>query len=149
MKINENLGNYVCLTDMHKYFQELNYFSIGVGIHVFNGEPRGSLLNNGLVVSNDSDSKFHLRFFCRSDSMSNNTGELIGLHNSTLTNSSPFNTSSPQPGELLVFVDNHTHLPQSHQGVYTCRTSMQNGDVRKINIGIYPSGFKGKLLQML
>ena len=109
--------------------------------------PKGSFLNNELVVSDDSDSKFHLRFFCRSDSMSNNSGELIGLNNRTLTNSRPFNISTPQPGELLVFVDNHTRLTPSHQGVYTCRISMENGDIKKINIGLYPSSFKGKPLQ--
>ena len=119
--------------------------SLGAGIHVFNGVPKGSLTNNGLVVSNNSDSLFHLRFFCRSDSMSNNIGELVGLHNRTLTNNHPFNISTAQPGELLVFVNNHTHLTPSHQGVYTCRIPIENGTIRNINIGIYPSEFKGKL----
>ena len=127
-----------------KSSRSVHLYSVGAGIHVFNGVPKGSVQNNEPVTANDSDSMFHLRFFCRSDSMSNNAGELIGLHNSTLTNSHPFNISTPQPGELLVFVDNHTRLTPSHQGVYTCHISMENGDIKKKNIGVYPSGFNGK-----
>ena len=142
------IGNYNRIA-LHKTKRSnsVHLYSVGAGIHVFNGIPKGSFLNNELVVSDDSDSNFHLRFFCRSDSMRNNSGELIGLNNHTLTSRHPFNISTPQPGELLVFVDSHTHLTPSHQGVYTCHISMQNGDIKEMNIGIYPSGFKSKSSQ--
>ena len=119
----------------------------GAGIHVFNGVPIGSLPNNGLVSFNPNH-MFRLRLICRSDSMMENVGIFIGLNGSRIVtqNSSFFEVSNPQPGELSVvnFVANSTALNASGQGVYTCRIPLQSGQIRELNIGIYPSGFTGK-----
>ena len=75
-------------------------------------------------------------------------GMLIGLGGSHIVapNTSVFEISNPQPGELNVanIVANSNDLTVSEQGVYTCRIPLQNGETREINIGIYPSGFKSK-----
>ena len=119
----------------------------GAGIHVFNGGPyeKGtSLPNNGLVVSLDEEHGYRFRFFCRSDSMEENVGMLIGLDGRTaVTTNSYFNIDNPQPGELTVnnTVDHETPFPASEQGVYTCRIPLDSGEQRDINIGLYPSGF--------
>ena len=124
------------------------YTLIGAGIHVFNGGPYSeptSLANNGLVISDlkHKYNQYHFRFFCRSDSMRENVGKLIGLNGRTaITSNSFFNIDNPQPGELTV--DNTVYLqpfPASKQGVYTCRIPLASGEQREINIGVYPSGF--------
>ena len=78
--------------------------------------------------------------------MMRNVGELIGLDGRAIVNSSFFEISNSQPGELRVvnFVSNSTDLPASGQGVYTCRIPLQNGETREINIGIYSSGYSSK-----
>ena len=120
----------------------------GAGIHVFNGVPIGYLPNNGLVSLHPNHMIFRLHLFCRSDSMMENVGIFIGLDGSRIVthNSSFFEVSNPQPGELSVvnFVANSTALNASGQGVYTCRIPLQSGQIRELNIGIYPSGFTGK-----
>ena len=71
--------------------------------------------------------------------MEENVGELIGLNGSVIHNSSFFEILKSQPGEILVqnsFSD-HTSLPPSEQGVYTCRILLNNREVKEINIGIY------------
>ena len=120
---------------------------IGAGIHVFHGGPykQGtSLPNNGLVVSLSDGAKYRFRFFCRSDSMEENVGELIGLDGRTaVTTNSYFNIDNPQPGGLQVnnTVNHDIPLPASEQGVYTCRIPLESGEQREINIGLYPNGF--------
>ena len=118
----------------------------GAGIHVFRGIPTGSFTNNSLVSLNTMDMTFRLRFFCRSDSMMEGVGELIGLDGSLFGNSILFGISNPQPGELSVvnFVTNSTDLTAGEQGVYTCRIPLQSGEMMEISIGIYPSGFTSK-----
>ena len=118
-------------------------------MHVFFGTPNVSLPDNGLVVSDNLGSAVRLRFFCRSDSMSENVGQLIGLDGTTaITNSSFFQIAREQPGELLVrnAVGSQNALTASQQGVYTCRIPLQSGQMREINVGIYPTGFSSKLL---
>ena len=109
-----------------------------------------SLPNNGLVSFDLSDQTYRLRFFCRSDSMIEGVGKFIGLEGNPITkrNSSFFEISNPQPGEVSVvnFKANSTNLTASGQGVYTCRIPLQSGEIREINIGIYLSGFTGKCL---
>ena len=119
---------------------------VGAGIHVFNGIPSGSFSNNNLVTLDSMNTVFRLRLFCRSDSMMRNVGELIGVDESPIVNSSFFEISNPQPGELSVvnFVSNSTNLPAGEQGVYTCRIPLQSGEMKEINIGIYPSGYNSK-----
>ena len=117
----------------------------GAGIHIFDGLPRGSVPNNGLVVGDDSNSRFRIRAFCRSDSMMNNVGKLIGPEGNNIRTSDPFDNSNPQPGELVAIVFSNTTLTHRHQGVYTCRIPLASSVVNEINIGIYPSGFRSKL----
>ena len=120
--------------------------SIGAGIHVFQGIPRGSLPNNGLVSFLDRQSKntgLHLRLFCRSDSMTGNVGNLTGLIGTTVNSGSPFNISRPLPGELIV-ESNQSPLMADQQGVYTCHIPLANGtEMKEINIGIYSHDFNG------
>ena len=72
-------------------------------------------------------------------------GNPIATHNSIL-----FEISNPQPGEVSVVnvKANSTDLTASGQSVYTCRIPLQSGEIREINIGIYPSGFTGKCLPL-
>ena len=124
------------------------YFFIGAGIDVFNGiSPIGSQANNGLVRPIDTTSTnpetHRLRFFCRSDSMMMNVGELIGLGGTAITSSDVFEINTGRiAGELEVnnFVSSDD-VTSSEQGVYTCRIPLQSGETRSINIGIYPSAF--------
>ena len=73
-------------------------------------------------------------------------GTLIGQDGTDVTTRDVFNITNPQPGELLVESRpmNQSNLTASDQGVYTCRIPLQSGDIKNINIGIYPSGFRGK-----
>ena len=125
----------------------------GAGIHVFNGGPyeqSTSLPNNGLVVSLDEQRRYYrLRFFCRSDSMEENVGMLIGLDGRTaVTTNSYFNIDNPQPGELTVHNTSlETPLPASEQGMYTCRIPLESGEQKDINIGVYPIGFNSTFNQ--
>ena len=112
----------------------------GSGIHVFQGWPRGSLPNNGLVIANDSKD-YHMRFFCRSNSLNTPAGLLIGLN---VTVGNPLSISHPQPGELLSIVFPNVTFGENHQGIYTCRIPLASGVINDINIGIYPPGFISK-----
>ena len=117
------------------------------GVHVFSGTPRGNLPTNGLVISAASGTR--LRFFCRSDSMSESVGQLIGLDGTTaVTSNNFFEIARSQPGELMVrnAAGHQSALTASQQGVYTCRIPLQNGQMREINVGVYPNGFSSKLV---
>ena len=117
---------------------------IGAGIHVFNGIPKGSFPNNSLVSVNATDTLFHFRLFCRSDSMREDVGELIGLDGNPIDSQSNsfLDISHPQPGELrVVNKTSSTVLPADELGVYTCRIPLQSGEMKEISIGIYPGGF--------
>ena len=70
----------------------------GAGIHVFNGDPIGSLPNNGLVVSHDPGSGYRFRFSCRSDSVIRRAGQLIGLNGSTIARNIFLDIDHPQSG---------------------------------------------------
>ena len=124
------------------------YLYTDAGVHIFTGTPNGNLPDNGLVVSDNPGSGRRLRFFCRSDSMSENVGQLIGLDGTAFTSSSFFAISRQQPGEVSVenTVGSQNALQASQQGVYTCRIPLQSGQMREINVGIYPTGFSSKLL---
>ena len=120
----------------------------GAGIHVFRGAIfTGSQPNNGLVVSDDPGSGFRIRFYCRSDSLMFNIGELIGLDGTTFTGNDYLVFEPPEDGgEIRVenVVGSEQPLPASEQGVYTCRIPLQSGEIREINIGVYPIGFNCK-----
>ena len=124
------------------------YLYADAGVHVFSGSPSGNPPDNGLVVSDNPGSGRRLRFFCRSDSMSEDVGQLIGLDGTAITSSSYFAIAREQPGELSVTntVGSQSALTTSQQGVYTCRIPLQSGQMREINVGIYPAGFSSKLV---
>ena len=116
----------------------------GAGFHVFNGANRGSQPNNGLVVSANPGTGRRIRFFCRSDSLTQNVGELIGLDGNTFSGNDYLVFEPPDNGgELRIenVVDNEEPLPSSEQGIYTCRIPLQSGEMVMINIGVYPIGF--------
>ena len=121
----------------------------GAGIHVFRGTNTGSQPNNGLVVSDDPESSYRIRFYCRSDSLMFNVGDLIGLDGNNFTGNDYLVFEPPQDGgEIRVenIVGSEQPLPASEQGVYTCHIPLQSGEIREINIGIYPFGFNGRLI---
>ena len=70
-------------------------------------------------------------------------GELIGLDRTAITSSSVFDISNSNRGEVDVNnrVDLQDPLTASEQGVYTCRIPLESGEMREINIGIYPTTF--------
>ena len=121
------------------------FIFIGAGFHVFNGANAGSQPNNGLVVSNDPGSGFRIRFFCRSDSLTFNVGELFGLDGNTFSGNDYLAINNPaNGGELRIenVVGSQEPLPASEQGIHTCRIPLQSGVNVTINIGVYPIGFK-------
>ena len=125
------------------------YTSTDAGIHVFRGNSTGdlgSLSNNGIVIANNTDPEYRFHFTCRSDSMKENVGTLIRLDGTNVTTGGVFRITHPQAGELRVKSRpmNQSNLTASDQGVYTCRIPLQNGTIKDINIGIYPSGFSSK-----
>ena len=123
-------------------------FFSDAGIQIFRGIPRGNFpLTNGLVISdNPSGNDYRFRIFCRSDSMTGNVGEFIGLDGNVLSSNSIFSIANPQAGELRVQnrVGSQSSLTASQEGVYTCRIPLQNGEIREINVGVYSSGFNSE-----
>ena len=127
----------------------------GAGIYVFRGvltgrlQVPGSLPNNGFVISLSTTTDFYLRFICRSDSKAYNAGMLIGLDGTTITTNHIFviGHSLRIPGELRVENSPSQDNVTAHdQGVYTCCIPLQSGEMRDINIGIYPFGFSSEYL---
>ena len=80
--------------------------------------------------------------------MSRNVGQFIGLNGNALTSNSFFAIAGPQPGEITMVntVGSQSALTASQQGVYTCRIPLQSGEMRDINIGVYPNGFNSEYL---
>ena len=115
-------------------------------MQLFRGSPRGDLPNNGLAIFDDVSGGLRFRLFCRSDSMSENVGQFIGLNGNTLTSNSVFSIANPQPGELTIqnTVGSQSALTSGDQGVYTCRIPLQSGVIKELNVGIYPSGFNSE-----
>ena len=116
----------------------------GAGFHVFNGASTGSQPNNGLVVSANLESGRRIRFFCRSDSLTLNVGELIGPDGNTFSGNDYLAIEPPgNGGELRIenVVGSQQPLPASEQGIYTCRIPLQSGEMVMINIGVYTIGY--------
>ena len=109
--------------------------------------------NNGLVISLDTVLGRRFRFYCRSNSLTFDVGELIGLDGSLVVANSFFNFETPgNGGELRIEnrADFEVPLTASEQGVYTCRIPLEGGEeIREINIGVYPSGFSSELSKSL
>ena len=123
---------------------EAIFIFTGAGFHVFNGANTGSQPNNGLVVSANPESGHRIRFFCRSDSLTHNVGELIGPDGNTFSGNGYLAFETPASGgELRIMntVDSQQPLPASEQGIYTCRIPLQSGEMVMINIGVYPIGY--------
>ena len=116
----------------------------GAGFHVVNGADTGSQPNNGLAIFTNPGSGLRIRFFCRSDSLTFNVGELIGLDGNTFSGNDYLAFDTPtNGGELRIgnTVGSQQPLPASEQGVYTCQLPLQSGEIVMINIGVYPIGF--------
>ena len=126
-------------------------FTIGAGIHIFSGvSPIGSLSNNGLVrpayTTSADPGLRRLRFFCRTDSTVRDLGELIGPGGTAITSTDVFEINTDRIGgelEVLNLVGSND-VTSSEQGVYTCRVPLQSGEIREINIGIYPNVFNSE-----
>jgi len=106
-------------------------------------------MNNSCVVSdNPAGNDFRFRIFCRSDSMSGNVGQFIGLDGTPLSSNSFFAIARRQPGEISIqnTVGSQTPLTVRQQGVYTCRIPLQSGEICETNVGVYPRGFNSELL---
>ena len=75
-------------------------------------------------------------------------GELLGLDGIAITSSSIFDISNSNRGEVDVNnrVGSQDDLTASEQGVYTCRILLESGEMRVINIGVYPFGFTGEFV---
>ena len=80
--------------------------------------------------------------------MSRDVGQFIGLNGNALISNSFFAIARSQPGEITMVntVGSQNTLPASEQGVYTCRIPLQSGEMRDINIGVYPNGFNSEYL---
>ena len=77
--------------------------------------------------------------------MMSNVGMLIGPGGTNVTTGDVFTITHQQPGELRVENPlSQNALTASDQGVYTCRIPLLSGEMRDINVGIYPSGFNSK-----
>ena len=121
--------------------------SAGAGIHVYVGVSVGLLPNNGMVISTlRTPPRNRFSFQCHSDSMMSNVGMLIGPDGTTVTTGDIFEIVHLLRGALRVYNNGHRQnvLTTSDQGVYTCRIPLQSGELRDINVGIYPSGFSSK-----
>ena len=102
-----------------------------------------------IFSDNPAGNNFRFRIFCRSDSMSGNVGQFIGLDGTPLSsNNNVFAIARRQPGEITMenTVGSQTPLTVNQQGVYTCRIPLQSGEMREINVGVYPRGFNSELL---
>ena len=75
-------------------------------------------------------------------------GELIGLDGTAITSNNFVDIDNSDPGELDVNnrVGSQDPLTASEQGVYTCRIPLESGEMREINIGIYPNTFTCKFI---
>ena len=78
--------------------------------------------------------------------MSRDVGQFIGLDGNALTSNSNFAIARPQPGEIKIenTVGSQSAITASQQGVYTCRIPLQSGEMRDINVGVYPNGFNSE-----
>ena len=80
--------------------------------------------------------------------MMNNVGMLIGPDGTTVTSGDVFTIAHPRPGELKVqHTPTQNILTADDQGVYTCHIPLQSGEMRDINVGIYPSEFNSKYVE--
>ena len=70
-------------------------------------------------------------------------GALLGLGGFNITDSSVFDINNMNRGEVDVNnrADSQDPLTDEEQGVYTCRILLESGEMREINIGIYPTTF--------
>ena len=132
-------------------FNHNPFVLLGAGIYVSIGVawPYGSLPNNGLLVSMPADvnGSHRFRFFCRSDSTTENVGQFVGLNGSIITGNKFFSIDHFNlPGQLVVgnTVGFQDALPITEQGVYTCRIPLKSTEIKEINIGIYPYGFSSE-----
>ena len=77
--------------------------------------------------------------------MLENVGQFIRPDDTNFTSNDFFAIAHLLPGEMTIenIVGVQSALTASQQGVYTCYMPIYNGEIKKINIGIYPTGFSG------
>ena len=128
-------------------------FFTGAGIHLFDGtsDPASpgaqvSVANNALVIARAASFNFRLRIFCRSDAMMESSSrQIIGLDGNNIETAGPFLIERLNPGEItIVNTPSQSAMTSNEQGVYTCRIQLQSGEIRDVNIGIYPDGFSSE-----
>ena len=76
--------------------------------------------------------------------MMNNVGMLIGPDGTTVASGDVIQVEHHEQWQLHVYAYNV--LTANDQGVYTCHIPLQSGEIRSINVGIYPSGYSSKCL---
>ena len=78
--------------------------------------------------------------------MSENVGQFIDPEGNPLISNRYFVIAHGQPGEVTMENTDGSQdaLTTSQQGVYTCHIPLQNGEMRAINVGVYPSGFNSE-----
>ena len=95
-----------------------------------------------------------LRLECVSNSSQSRVGVITWPDGSTL----PLNYYTPdwrltnpfnRPGVLRLQTDYGSMMSSAVQGIYTCTIPDNNGKEYIINVGLYPSGFRGELCSML
>ena len=125
-------------------------FFTGAGIHIFDGtsDPafpgaQVSVANNALVIARANSLSNRLRILCRSDAIMESSSRQIIGRNGNIETAGPFLIERAQPGEITIIntPSQPAVVTASEQGVYTCRIQLQSGEIRDVNIGIYPDGF--------
>ena len=76
--------------------------------------------------------------------MMNNVGMLIGPDGTTVASGDVIEVLHHEHWQLCIYAYNV--FTANDQGVYTCHIPLQSGDIRSINVGIYPSRFSSKCL---
>ena len=121
----------------------------GAGIYITHSDDSvttGTQPNNSLVVVKAmSELEAHLKIDCMSNtSNENGTKELIRPDNRLVNSDNPMPSLGLTRTKSFFRIENtNNEFTAEHQGVYTCRIADANGMLWDINIGIYPSGFRG------
>ena len=82
--------------------------------------------------------------------MESSSRQIIGLNGNSIETAGPFLIERLLPGEITIFntPPSQPAVTASEQGVYTCRIQLQSGEIRDVNIGIYPTGFNSEFACM-
>ena len=128
------------------------YHNSGAGMYALKAAPRFNdrpIANNGLILSSTNNGIL-LDFI--SNSSQSGVGVVTVVYGNTLSSTSysdvwrihnPFS----RPGVVrLETVSSSPSLQPSSQGIYTGTIPDSNNNMFVFNVGLYPTGFNGKLL---